>query len=113
MNNELKSFLKSNSELIDQEKWEELYELAYEYISGDACSDMTKMLTTVFTDVNFKDIALYVFRKHVKMELNNFLVNRNHDVLDLSSFIRLYMNHSCGLTDYEAKEDLITNPLII
>lgn len=112
VNNELNSFIKSNAGYVNSEEWEELYELAYEWISGHACKDMTNMLSTVFKSVNFKDIALYVVRKHITIELNNFSTDENHDELYLVSFIRLYMNHLCGLSYEEVEQDLITNPII-
>ena len=110
MTSEVTSFIKSNAWYIDNEEWEELYELAYEWISDKACNELTQMLSTVFDD-NFKDIALYVVRKHIATELNNFVADKNHDELYLISFIRLCMNHLCGLSYEEVEQDLITNPV--
>ena len=109
MDNDIKRFIEKNIDLIEHEMYSDLYEQAYEWLSDYQCRELTYVLQHVLDNIDFNDVARSVAAKHVEIELNNMIAEKRNLLL-LSSFIRLYMNHTCGIGYYDFRDYLIANP---
>lgn len=109
MNNDLKRFIENNIDDIENENFGTVYEEAYEGLTDEQCKELTKILNNIFDGIDFINAAKYIASEHVELGLEE-MVSNGVNLLTLPSFIRLYMNHICGIDYYEFKEHLIDNP---
>ena len=110
MNKDIKTFIEKNIHTIEQEEYELLYEEAYEWLSDWQCGELSNILLKALK-IDLTDVALFVTAKHIDIELNN-MVAEKLPFISLPSFIRLFMNHTCGISYYDLKEYLISNPVM-
>ena len=108
MTRSVKKFIEDNIVLIEEEDYDSLYDQAYEWLSNEDTTELTKVLTKALNQ-DFEVYAKENIMKHVNVEINNFIQDEQRDLL-LSSFVRLYMNHINGV-DWDEFQLLVEQEL--
>ena len=106
----VKNFIENYINLIEDSRFEELYENAYEWLSDEETKQLTNVLESVL-DTHLKDIILSVLHNKVEEALTLFVMDSDkHDTISFISLVRNYMNHLCGQRAVIVNRYLIDNP---
>lgn len=102
----IKRFIEDNIEFIQQSEFEKLYELANNWLSDSACSELTRTLEAAL-DMDIEQFAKDCAMKNFKHELNTwataFMSERE---LYLTSFFRVHMTTICGI-DWDEFQQMV------
>lgn len=109
MNSTIKQFIEENIEYIDNEMYVEMYEKADDWLSDAHISELTALLieSNIANEQTLKEAAMSVVANNIIYNFSEFIRSK-HDVLNFSSFVRMFMNTLCGIPYKDVEHMILT-----